>query len=169
MIALVRVDNRLIHGQVIEAWLPALGSIGRILVADDEAAASPLTRAAMGLAVPPPVKVEIAPLAQADFAALAAAPEKALVLIRDVAGAVRARERGLTFGSLNLGNVHFAPGRAQVSPSVFLSSAELESLKALASAGVAIELRAVPKDRPLGLAEIEQRVVAGATGAAPRA
>ena len=46
-IALVRIDNRLVHGQVLEAWVPALSAQG-ILVADDEVAANPLARAAMG-------------------------------------------------------------------------------------------------------------------------
>ena len=49
MITLVRVDNRLIHGQVVEAWLPHL-KVQRVVVADDEAASSPLIRAAMALA-----------------------------------------------------------------------------------------------------------------------
>ncbi|MFL5446580.1 MAG: PTS sugar transporter subunit IIB, partial [Myxococcales bacterium] len=48
--ALVRVDNRLVHGQVLEAWVPAL-SVQAILVADDEVAGNALARAAMGLAI----------------------------------------------------------------------------------------------------------------------
>ena len=63
MISLVRVDNRLIHGQVVEAWLPHL-KVGRVVVADDEAASSPLIRAAMGLAVSNNVSVDIQPLEQ---------------------------------------------------------------------------------------------------------
>ena len=51
MIALVRVDNRLLHGQILEAWLPRLGA-REVVVADDDAAASPLARAAMTLALP---------------------------------------------------------------------------------------------------------------------
>ena len=61
MISLVRVDNRLIHGQVVEAWLPHL-KVARVVVADDEAAHSPLIRAAMGLAVPAELEVHIHPL-----------------------------------------------------------------------------------------------------------
>ena len=157
MIALVRVDNRLIHGQVVEAWLPFLHA-SRVLVADDEAAANPLTRAAMGLAVPASVKVEIASLARADFAAAQAGPERTLVLVRDVQDAVRARAQGLAYGALNVGNVHFSSGRVQVSPSVFLALAELEALLQLAEAGVQVELRAVPKDRPMPLEDVEARL-----------
>src|SRR5262249_57994578 len=56
-VALLRVDNRLVHGQVLEAWLPALDAQG-ILVADDEAAGNVLARSAMALAIPPGISFE---------------------------------------------------------------------------------------------------------------
>ena len=52
VILLVRIDNRLIHGQILEAWVPRLAA-REVLVADDEAAGSPLARAALTLCVPP--------------------------------------------------------------------------------------------------------------------
>ena len=63
-VALVRVDNRLVHGQVLEAWLPALDAHG-ILVADDEAAGNVLARSAMSLAIPPGVVFEVLRIAAA--------------------------------------------------------------------------------------------------------
>lgn len=171
MISLVRVDNRLIHGQVVEAWLPHL-KVGRVVVADDEAAESPLIRAAMALAVPSAVEVQIQPLDGCDFGALGQDGTRTLLLVRDVAAATHARERGLALEQLNLGNVHFAPGRRQVTPSVFLSPEELHALEALARGGVRVEARAVPNDRPLELPELQQRLGAGGGdggGGAPRA
>ena len=156
MISLVRVDNRLIHGQVVEAWLPHL-KVARVVVADDEAANSPLIRAAMGLAVTPAVEVEIKPLAQVDFAQVGADGAKTLVLLRNIQDVVVAVERGLRVPRLNLGNVHFEAGRRQVSPSVFLSRADLDRLKMLAEAGAEVEARAVPSDRPVTLADIAEK------------
>lgn len=162
MIPVVRVDNRLLHGQVLETWMPRL-QVARVVVADDAAAASPLAQAAMTLCVPAEVPVEVLPLDQVDFAALAAAPGPVLVLVREVAGLVRAAAGGLTPARarrLNLGNVHFAEGRRPVSPSVFLSAAELASLEALAAAGFEVEARALPTDPPAGLAELARRYAA---------
>lgn len=156
MIAFARVDNRLIHGQVVEAWLPQLG-VRRIVVLDDEAAHNPLTRAAMGLAVPSEVTVEIL-AASADLAAVQASKERVLLLFRDVHGAVAACARGLRLETLNLGNVHFAEGRVAVSPAVFLSRIEIGELEGLAATGVAIELRTLPRDRPLSLGEVSAKV-----------
>lgn len=156
MISLVRVDNRLIHGQVVEAWLPHL-KVSRVVVADYEAASSPLIRAAMGLAVSSEVEVAIEPLAQLDFAQLSSDEVRTLVLVREVEGVLQARQRGLQVRALNLGNVHFASGRRQVSASVFLSQEELNRLRMLADEGIEVEARGVPTDRPVPMTEMVER------------
>lgn len=153
MISLVRVDNRLIHGQVVEAWLPFL-KVARVVVADDEASQSPLIRAAMGLAVQPNVEVRIQPLGDVDYPQLSRDEVPTLVLVRDVKDARTTHDKGLQVGHLNLGNVHFAQGRKQISPSVFLSEEEVAELKALAETGVEVEARGVPTDRPVTMEEI---------------
>lgn len=150
MIVLTRIDNRLIHGQVIEAWLPYLG-IKRLVVVDDAAAADPLTRAAIGLAVPQGIEVRLLPMGGADFAALQRDAVRTLVLVREVAHAVTARERGLPSGPLNVGNVHAGPARAAISRSVFLSEAERQQLLGLAASGMTISVQAVPTDVPVSV------------------
>jgi mannose/fructose/N-acetylgalactosamine-specific phosphotransferase system component IIB len=160
-LSLVRIDNRLIHGQVVEAWLPFVKA-ARVVVADDEAAGSPLIKAAMGLAVQSSVEVEILPLSQVDFQKLGNGSEKVLLLFRDVAGVMAARERGLPAGSVNLGNVHYGAGRQQVSPSVFLSQQELDQLRMLSESGMEVEARAVPTDRAIHLEELQERFGKGA-------
>jgi PTS system mannose-specific IIB component len=159
MIALIRIDNRLVHGQVVEAWLPRLGARA-ILVADDEAAASRLAQAAMTLALPGEIPVEVVAVDGADWSAVAARPEPVLVIFRELAGLSRAAGRGLTPAiapRVNLGNIHFTPGRRALSPSLFLSAQELESLRSLAAAGFAVEARAIPSQAPSDLAELERR------------
>jgi mannose/fructose/N-acetylgalactosamine-specific phosphotransferase system component IIB len=159
VIPVVRVDNRLLHGQVLETWIPGL-SIAEVVVADAEASASPLARAAMTLCLPAELKIQILPLAELDFAALAAAPHQVLVLLRDVAGLAAAAAGGLTPGRahrLNLGNIHFSPGRRAVSRSVYLTGEELATLEGLAAAGFEVEASALPTDPPAGLAELARR------------
>lgn len=160
MITLVRVDNRLIHGQVVEAWLPHL-KVQRVIVADDEAASSPLIRAAMALAVQSAIEVQILPLAQVDFAAVSKDGVRTLVLLRDVAAVPFAHAHGLAMDQLNLGNVHFGTGRRQVSPSVFLAEAELKTLQGLADKGVRVEARAVPSEKSVELGELTERWTKG--------
>jgi PTS system mannose-specific IIB component len=159
-VARVRVDNRLVHGQVLEAWLPALGAHG-ILVADDEAAGNVLARSAMALAIPPRVSFQVL---RVDAAADLLKPggkgplaSRTLVLLRDVRDAVALHDKGVAMPKLNLGNVHFGAGRKQVAPSVFLDSEEMSALERLASQGTDVEVRAVPGEPPLPLAAIKAR------------
>jgi len=159
VIALVRVDNRLIHGQILEAWLPSLRA-RRVLVADDEAARSPLSRAALTLALPDAIPAEVVPVEAADWAAAAAAPVPVLVLFREVEALRRGFGRGLTPAlapRVNVGNVHYGPGRRQITPSVFLREEELLMLRDLAAAGFRVEARAVPSDSPTDVEEMGRR------------
>jgi mannose/fructose/N-acetylgalactosamine-specific phosphotransferase system component IIB len=160
VITLVRVDNRLIHGQVVEAWLPHL-KVQRVVVADDEAASSPLIRAAMALAVQSAIEVQILPLSQVDFVALSKDGVRTLVLLRDVASVPFAAAQGLSLEQLNLGNVHFGAGRRQVSPSVFLAESELQALQGLAAKGIRVEARAVPAEKAVDLPELTERWTKG--------
>ncbi len=162
MITLVRVDNRLLHGQILETWIPRLG-IGEVIVADDEAAGSPLARAAMTLCVPPDLPARILAVRDVPWSALAAGRAPVLVLVRDVAALLAARAAGLTPSiapAVNLGNVHFAPGRRPVTPSVFLAGEEVDALRRLTAEGFRIEARAIPSESPAGMGEIERRYAA---------
>jgi mannose/fructose/N-acetylgalactosamine-specific phosphotransferase system component IIB len=159
-VALVRVDNRLVHGQVLEAWLPALDAHG-VLVADDEAAGNVLARSAMALAIPPKVSFQVL---RVQAAAELLKPggkgpqaERTLLLLRDVRDAEQLHELGVPIPRLNLGNVHFGQGRRQVSASVFLDGNELAALVRLAASGTVVEARAVPSEEPLPLAAIKAR------------
>ena len=75
----------------------------------------------------------------------------------------RALSAGLTARiapTVNVGNVHFAPGRHAVTPSVFLGDPELQTLRSLEDEGFSIEARAIPAEPPAGMAEIERRYAA---------
>ncbi len=150
MISLSRIDNRLLHGQVIEAWLPHL-SAQRILVVDDAAAADSLAASAFSLVVPPEVNVSVSSENQAPFESMAEDSVRTLVLFRDVAQVTRARSRGLPNGRLNVGNIHAAPGRSLVTRSVFLSESEQSALEALEATGMEVTIQAVPSEKAMRL------------------
>jgi PTS system mannose-specific IIB component len=163
-LALVRVDNRLVHGQVLEAWLPAIDANG-ILVADDEAARNSLVRSAMALAIPPRVAFQVLRVAEAAErlkpGGQGPPAPRTLLLLRDVRDAVALGSGGVPLGRLNLGNVHFRSGRKQVSGSVYLDADELQQLEGLAKQGAQVEARAVPAEAPVPLPVLQQRFANG--------
>lgn len=150
MIVTSRIDSRLIHGQVVEAWVPHL-KVARLVVADDTAAGDPLAKVAFGLAVPPGIELVVAPVEQVDFGTLASDGVRTLVLFRDVRSAVAGRAAGLPTGALNVGNVHAGPGRVAVSRSVFLDDGDVRALAGLRDGGMAVSIQAVPTEAPQAL------------------
>lgn len=166
MIALLRVDSRLLHGQVIGAWMPAVRAEG-VVVVDAEAAASPYLRVSMELAFPEDLPVQVLAPAEVDWRSVATGPERLVLLVPDVAAAEDAVERiacaGGSVASLNLGNLHASGSRREIAPSVHLSSAELLALRRLAGRGVEVELRPLPGSPALDLGAIEERFAKGAS------
>lgn len=146
---LVRIDNRLIHGQIIETWLPYTGA-KTVIVANDELAHDILQQEIMALAIPQTVDssfVDVDGVSNAIslFGADSDGPD-AIILFSSCADARRAFDSGFGFDVLNIGNVHYSPGKKQVSPSVALSDEDETCLRHLSKKGVELDFRCVPND-----------------------
>lgn len=145
--AFVRIDNRLVHGQIIETWLPFTRA-RTIIVANDDLAADFLRQEIMSLAIPAGVRIEFVPVAGL-LPFLARSPlvaEDALVLFSNCHDARAAYEGGFGFSLLNLGNLHYAPGKKQVCPHVALSKEDESCLDFFRDKGVRLDYRCVPSD-----------------------
>jgi len=148
-VTLVRIDNRLIHGQIIEAWLPYTGA-GLVIVANDELVHDVLQQEIMSLAIPQTVDsffVGVEDLAETVAKARTRSEGlDVIVLFSSCADAKRAFDFGFDFSKLNIGNVHYCPGKKQVSPSVALSDEDESCLRQLSKKGVELDFRCVPND-----------------------
>jgi PTS system mannose-specific IIB component len=146
-LVLTRIDNRLIHGQVLEAWVPHVLA-NCIVVANDVLAANSLKKLMMKASVPSRMRVEIASVADAVELLLTSVLDdyRVLLLFGTPADALRAYRLGLNYQQLNLGNLHADAGKARFSCTVFLALEDLDDLKSLEEAGVTITARCVPAD-----------------------
>jgi PTS system mannose-specific IIB component len=146
-VVLSRVDNRLVHGQVLEAWVPHCRIEG-IVVVDGELAVDPLQ-----LMIFKTLDCERLPVRVCDpgeavrLLAGEWREKRVLLLFAGLRQAVESRGRGVRFDSLNLGNIHPRPGSRTLTSSVYLTDDDLGCLAALLEEGVALEARAVPADR----------------------
>lgn len=150
-----RVDDRLIHGQVVVAWGHRLAP-RRIWVVDEATAASEwegdlLRSAAPGV----DVRVVGVAAAAAAWAEEAAAEGAAFLLVRDLATALALVEAGARVASFNLGGLHYAPGKTKVNEYIYLDDADRRAARALLARGVALEAQDVPAARRQPLAELE--------------
>lgn len=155
-IVLFRVDERLIHGQVVVGWGEQL-NVDTIVVIDDEVAESPWERELYCLGVPPSVDVTFAGVAEARrmLPVWRADVRRLIVLVRDVATLSRLAADGALDGDeINLGGIHSAPGRERMLPYLFLSREERETLRDVAASGAAISARDLPSSRAVPLRDL---------------
>ena len=155
-IVLFRVDERLIHGQVVVGWGTSLHP-QLIVVVDDELAQSAWEQELYCLGLPAGLQARFAGVdeARAELAGWQAAPTRVLVLTRDVRTMRRLIEGASANGTeVNIGGIHFAPGRRAVLPYVYLSDDERDEMVRLAESGVAISARDLPSTRPVDLAQL---------------
>ena len=155
-IVLLRVDERLIHGQVVVGWGGPLHA-DRIVVVDDEIAASPWEQELYCLGVPPEMEATFASVADArpQLAEWRGGGRRVIVLVRDVATAARLADGGLLKGDeVNLGGIHHAQGRERVLPYLHLSDGDRDTLRRIAAAGALVSARDLPAGRRVPLEEL---------------
>ena len=147
-----RVDNRLVHGQIIATWMPHL-RLQRILIASDTVPNNALQMTMFRMAIPQQLQFEALPIKNAAraLAGRVYGNEKVLVLFETVADAVRLFNGGNPFALLNIGNVHHAADRRRFTNAVYLADADLEALKGLMDRGTRIEIRSLPTEPPIDL------------------
>jgi sorbose PTS system EIIB component len=148
-IALVRVDNRLVHGQIIEGWVPYVRA-NCIFVVDDDVASDFFRETVIKMAVPRDVEVVVYSIE--TFAGIVPfkreAGDKAIVLFSNITDALRAFNLGFKFPKLNVGNIYNENCQHQLSSCVLLSEEDMESIHSLLRSNVQIELRRVPREKP---------------------
>ena len=147
---LVRIDDRLLHGQVVAGWLRALGA-RRIVIVDDATARDDFLREVLTLAAPQGVPVEV--LGLADGAArcleLASTPEPVIVLARSPRTIVSLRQAGVPIEVVDLGGMGAGPGRRRLHKTISVGPDDLASLRELEEMGTRVEIQIVADDRPI--------------------
>lgn len=151
-VALVRVDDRLVHGQVVVGWGRPLRA-AFVVVVDDILAASEWEQELYRMGMPPELSLEFATVAEAAVrrAAWEADDRPGIILLGDIGTATALAAAGVRFPRLNLGGVHQRAGRSERLPYVFLTEGEFGALGALAAAGVEVTAQDVPATRPVPL------------------
>ena len=147
---LVRIDDRLLHGQVVAVWLRALGA-QRIVIVDDATTRDEFLREVLTLGAPQGVPVEVHDVATgaARLIALAATPEPVIVLVRMPRTVLELRHAGVPIEVVDLGGMGSGPGRRRLHKTISVSPDELRELRELEQMGTRVEIQIVADDRPI--------------------
>ncbi|GAA0348947.1 PTS sugar transporter subunit IIB [Oceanobacillus oncorhynchi subsp. oncorhynchi] len=146
MIKLVRIDDRLLHGQVAFAWSKHY-DINIILVANDDAAQDKTKQMALKMAKPPNAKLYIKIVEDAikDLPKLDNPKMKALVIIDSTKDAKSLVDASDNIKSINVGGIRMAEGKKLISRAVAVDDEDIKNLKSIEEK-IEVEVRQVPND-----------------------
>jgi mannose/fructose/N-acetylgalactosamine-specific phosphotransferase system component IIB len=151
VIALARVDDRLVHGQVTVGWVPHVHATV-VVVANDRIAADPLLS---GIVRSGSGDVPIEVLSVADAARRGSnggwERETVLILFESLQDARRALDAGLPLTRLNLGGQRHDEGRVCLCDGVTLDREDCAILRELFRRGIPVDVRLMPRDRACAL------------------
>jgi mannose/fructose/N-acetylgalactosamine-specific phosphotransferase system component IIB len=155
---LVRIDDRLIHGQVGFVWLRAIGADG-FLVIDDATAKDPFLKSVLVDGHPQGTTVEVCTVEEGAtrMKELAAAPQGIFVIMKSPVTAKKLRDMGVQFDLLNVGGMGAGPGRSKVYKNISAGAPEMDAMRALEAMGTKVEFRIVPDDKPIAFSSLDKK------------
>jgi len=156
-IVLVRVDDRLIHGQIIEGWLPVTKA-EELIIADDSLAQDSLQQMIMLAALPLSVAL-IVDTVEAVASLLRDGVRnhiRSIVLVKRPKDALRLMRAGVRFDHLNIGNLISREVAVCLGRSVMVSMDCLMDLKSIIDDGVRVTVQSVPFDKPDELLDLRR-------------
>jgi len=148
-IVLTRIDDRLLHGQVIVSWIPFL-NIDEIVIVDDEYSSDEFMASLIKEASPDNIKVNVLSVNEsAQYLNSENNDSKLLLLSRYVENIDKLLLLNVKISKVNIGGLGFCEGRKKYINAIHMSDLELDTLKNIAKKGIVVEVQMLPSDRAI--------------------
>jgi mannose/fructose/sorbose-specific phosphotransferase system IIB component len=152
MVVLARIDDRLIHGQVVVGWVKTLGA-DHLVIVSDEIARDDKQKKLYEMVVPSHLKVSFLDFANAAQWLNSVYSEKDRVILlfsrpRDV---VSLLNKKCKLSKVNVGGMHYVVGKKEIYKSVFVDDEDVDCLKDIASRKIVLEAQAAASDEPVDI------------------
>ena len=154
-IGLVRIDDRLIHGQVATRWTKET-NVSRIIVVSDEVAADKVRKTLLTQVAPPGVSAHVVDVDKMVrvWNNPKYARDRVMLLFTNPTDVVRVVEQGVEVASVNIGGMAFRQGKTQVNNAVSVDSKDIEAFNKLHARGIELEVRKVSTDPRLKMMDL---------------
>ncbi len=152
-VLLVRIDDRLVHGQIINGWIGYLQAT-LVTVVADSLVENNIRRTFIELSLPPGVKLDVVTTAQvAKRGDLLNSDnnEREIMLFASPADVLQAIQEGLRLPQLTLGGMHHFQGEHRLTTNISLTRQDINDLKQLLNLGIRIKVCALPQDKTMDL------------------
>ena len=144
-IELVRIDDRMLHGQVVSTWLKDYG-IEQVLIINDKAANDPIQKSVAGLAAPKEVKVHLFGVDQfIEILKKTPIKRKTMLMFTTSTDVLKLVENGLDIKEVNVGGMRYNENRKRLSKAVSVTSEEEEAFRKLIEKEIKVFIQMIPK------------------------
>lgn len=147
-----RVEERLIHGQITCAWAKAI-AFDAFAVVDDSVASDAFMISLLEMSVPNKKKLYVFKEEDA-YREICEKKEKLFLLAKSPVTFWRLIRDGLPIDRLNIGSVHFKPGKKEIYKTVYLSAEEIAALKEILGEGIPCDIQKLPTEAKKDVAEL---------------
>lgn len=157
-ITVFRIDDRLIHGQIVTAWLKH-AQAKRIIVADDKVMKDSLHQSLLKMATPKGIALEILSIEDAiQFIETDEHDGNALLLVRNPESALRIVKALPQLNEINVGNINMKKGKTKILDNMWVDEKEVSDLYNLAELSE-LEVRAVPNDKKQSVKDLLDKII----------
>ncbi len=157
---LMRIDDRLIHGQVGAMWTRRLGA-NRIVIASDAVVKDPFLSKVMKMTAPLGVKVDI--LSREDTLKAMASnqydKDKLFLLCKSPEEVLSLLEGGLQVDKVNIGGMGSKPGTVSLYKNISIMPEQAETFRKILERGVRVEIQILPDSEIVDISTLP--VIAG--------
>lgn len=144
---LVRIDDRLIHGQVATRWTKE-SKVSRIIVVNDDVAKDQVRSTMLKSVSPPGVTAHVVSVDK--MVRVYNNPEygndRVMLLFTNPSDIVRMVEAGVPFDSINIGGIAYKEGKQQITSAVSVDDKDIAAFKVLDAKGIELDVRKVSND-----------------------
>ena len=160
---IIRIDDRLVHGQVLVGWA-TYHSLNRLIVANNAVAASEWETNMIRVNATSKLQIEVLPLSAAElefgqcltYTPGTSSKPRNMLLLQSIHDLAALSEMGFRPGAANLGGIHYQPGRVELVPYIFLDGQEKKLLNQLKSDGWSFYCQDIPQKEPIDLPELPE-------------
>lgn len=154
-VELLRVDERLVHGQVMVNWVKNHW-INRIILVDDTIFIDEFAKQVLSMSAPVGVTVTVLPVADVSKT-LREIPQTdhVLLLFKQIKFAYDLFMSGYEFKELNIGNSGGLAGRKLITKGVYLSDEEVQNVREMNAAGITIYIQKLPQDQKINIMDLK--------------
>jgi PTS system mannose-specific IIB component len=154
-IALARIDDRLIHGQVATRWTKET-NVRRIIVVSDEVAKDTVRSTLLKQVAPPGVSAHVIDVEKCVrvYNNPKYTDERVMLLFTNPTDVLRIVEGGVPLESINIGGMAFREGKTQINNAISVDAADISAFEKLNARGIELEARKVASDSRLNMMDL---------------